>query len=100
MPRKIPKPKPPTYPHADHELSADEIRTLYGPLLERFYRALQEDVGLLAEFAEKANEITIRQERHRAATLRYAQRERAKAQREIANTTKDAAVLRPRKDRG
>lgn len=49
MPTRVPRPTPPTYPHASEPLTAEQVREQYGPLLDRFYTALEEDPHFVAD---------------------------------------------------
>jgi hypothetical protein len=71
------RPKPPSYPHADRELTPEEVRERFGPTLDAFYDGLREDVGLLTTLAREAVRVGERQDRRRAAEKARAERKRA-----------------------
>lgn len=73
-----------SYPHADHELTAEEVRQLYGPLIDAFFEALRTDVGVLVSMAEQATKIVARRETAQRVLQTKA---RIKAEREAAAAT-------------
>lgn len=81
MPTHVRRPDPPSYPHSDHELTPDEVREQYGPLLDRFYAALHEDGQYLADVVTAVMKACEQRDRFQARMERYRQ---AKAEREAA----------------